>query len=121
MSWYMVLQTVLVLGLLALVGFVIAVLIQLRRTLVSVDELAKNVNTELVPLLSKAQIALDEVNSELARVDGIVTSFQEVSDRVQTGTDVAKKLISTPAVKLVGFVSGARVAIASLVNRRHKK
>lgn len=121
MGWYLVLQTLLVLGLLILVGFVMAVLIQLRRTLVSVNELAKNVNTELVPLLSKAQVALDEVNSELARVDGIVNTFQEVSDRVQNGTDVAKKLISTPAVRLVGFASGARVAIANLVGRRQKK
>lgn len=120
MSWYLIIQTLLFFAIVILIGFVIFVLLQLRRTLASVDELARNVNTELIPLLLKAQVTLDEVNSELARVDGIVTSLQEVSDRVQNTSDVAKKLVSTPAVKIAGLASGARVALANLINRRQK-
>lgn len=118
MSLYLVGQTLLIVGLLILIGFVIVVLWQLRRTLISVDELARNVNSELLPLLSKAQVTLDELNAELARVNGIVTSIRGVGERVQTGTDVAKKLISTPTARLVGLVSGARIALANLISRR---
>lgn len=120
MSWYLLLQTLVAGAVVILVAFLISAVIQLRITLKSVDKLARNVDDELVPLLKKAHTTLNEVNSELSRVDGIVNSIQEVSDRVQNTTDAAKKLVATPAVKMAGILTGARVALANLVHRREK-
>jgi len=120
MSWYLAIQTIFVIAVVLLVGFVIIVLIQLKKTLISIDVLVRQVNTELIPILSKAQTTLDEVNSELSRVNGIVNSIQDVSERVQTTTDTAKKLLGSPAVKLSGVATGLRVALAKLIGRRRK-
>ncbi len=124
MSLNTVLQIVLSISIIAMIAFVIVVLNQMRKTLLSVDDLAKSVNSELIPLIIKAQITLEEVNTELERVDGIVTSFKEVSDKVQNSTDiakgVAKKVVSTPAMGLAGVVSGARAVLGNIVSRRGK-
>ncbi len=121
MSWYLSIQTIFVFAIVLLVGFIIIVLVQLKKTLISIDELVKKVNTELTPLLSKARITLDEVNSELSRVNGIVNSIHEVSERVQNTTDVAKKIVASPALKLSGLATGLRVAAAKLIGRRKKR
>ena len=124
MSLNALLQIVLYVSIIAMIAFVIVVLNQLRKTLVSADDLAKSVNSELIPLIVKAQITLDEVNNELERVDGIVTSFQGVSDKVQNSTDiakgVAKKVVSTPAIGLAGVVGGARAVLGNIISRRSK-
>ena len=124
MSMNAILQIVLSVSIIAMIAFVIVVLNQLRKTLASADDLAKSVNSELIPLIVKAQITLDEVNTELEIVDGIVTSFQEVSDKVQNSTDiakgVAKKVVSTPVMGLAGVVSGARAVLGNIASRRGK-
>lgn len=121
MSWYLAIQTIFVIAIVFLVGFIIIVLIQLKKTLVGIDELVRQVNTELIPILSKAQTTLDEVNSELSRVNGIVTSIHGVSERVQTTTDAAKKLVASPAIKLSGIAAGLKAAGAKLISRRQKR
>jgi len=124
MSLNAILQIVLSVSIIAMIAFVIVVLNQLRKTLESADDLTKSVNSELIPLIVKAKITLDEVNTELERVDGIVTSFQEVSDKVQNSTDiakgVAKKVVSTPVMGLAGVVSGARAVLGNIASRRGK-
>lgn len=124
MSIYAVLQIVMTVSIVILVAFVIIVLMQLKKTLTTIDDLAGNINSEIIPLLSKAQTTLDEINSELERVDGIVSTFQEVSDKVQNSTDIAKgmarKVVATPVVKIAGLASGARTAINNIVSRRQK-
>ncbi len=124
MSVNAVLQIVLSISIIAMIAFVIVVLNQLRATLVNVSELAKDVDSELIPLIQKAQITLDEVNSELERVDGIVTTFQEVSDKVQNSTviakGVAKKVVSTPVLGFAGAVGTARAVLGNIVGRRSK-
>lgn len=124
MSIYAVLQIVMTVSIVILVAFVIIVLMQLKKTLTTIDDLAGNINSEIIPLLSKAQTTLDEINSELERVDGIVSTFQEVSDKVQNSTDIAKgmarRVVATPVVKIAGLASGARTAINNIVSRRQK-
>ena len=118
MSWYLILQSALTLGLLALIGFIIYALIQLHRTLQTLDDVLKNVNRELPNVLIKLEHALDGVNSELERVDNIVSSFKDVSAKVQSTTSLAQRAVVLPVARLVSLVSGAQSAVSSLIGRK---
>ncbi|MDP1809000.1 MAG: DUF948 domain-containing protein [Actinomycetota bacterium] len=118
MSWYLVLQVFVTIGLLALIGSMIYVLIQLRRTLSTLDETLRNVNRELPSILMKLQLTLDGVNSELGRVEDIVSSFHEVSNKVQTTTSLVQRAVASPVIRLVGLAAGARTTLANLVGRK---
>jgi hypothetical protein len=117
-SWYLVLQVVLTLGLLTLIGFVINVLIQLHLTLKTFNALLHNVNRELPSILIKLQIALDGVNSELDKVEEIVNSFHEVSAKVQNTTGMVQRVVASPVIRVASILSGAKTAVSSLVGRK---
>jgi predicted PurR-regulated permease PerM len=117
-SWYLVLQVVLTLGLLALIGFVINVLIQLHLTLKTFNALLHNLNRELPSILIKLQIALDGVNSELDKVEEIVNSFHEVSAKVQNTTGMVQRVVTSPVIRVASILSGAKTAVSSLVGRK---
>ncbi len=118
MSLYLILQVALTLGLLVLIGFLIHVLIQLRRTLTTLDGMLQNVDSELPTILLKLQSALDGVNSEIGRVEEIVTSFQNVRAKVGNTTDLVQRAFVSPATKASGVLSGAKVVLAGLLRRR---
>jgi predicted PurR-regulated permease PerM len=117
-SWYLALQVVLTLGLLALIGFVINVLIQLHLTLKTFNALLHNLNRELPSILIKLQIALDGVNSELDKVEEIVNSFHEVSAKVQNTTGMVQRVVTSPVIRVASILSGAKTAVSSLVGRK---
>jgi uncharacterized protein YoxC len=117
-SWYLALQVVLTLGLLALIGFVISVLVQLHHTLKTFNDLLRNVNRELPPVLIKLQTALDGVNTELDKVQEIVNSFQEVGARVQNTTGMVQRVVTSPVIRVASIFSGAKTAFSSLVGRK---
>jgi len=117
-SLYLILQVALTLGLLVLIGFLIHVLIQLRRTLTTLDGMLQNVDSELPTILLKLQSALDGVNSEIDRVEEIVTSFQNVRTKVENTTNLVQRAFVSPAAKASGVLSGAKVILAGLLRRR---
>lgn len=117
MNRYFILQIILTVGLLVLIGFVIAVLIQLRKTLRTFDELLTNINQDVPSVLSKLQLALDGVNTEMEKVEQLVSSFQEVSDSVQNTTGFVQRAVATPFIRVAGLASGAGAIFARLVKR----
>lgn len=114
MDWGVVLNIALV----VLVIFGIAILAQLFRMLGSLNNLVKSINKEVSPLLTKLQTTIDDVNSELERVDEIVASVAEVSEKVQVTTRIAQEVISSPLIKLASFSAGTKKALASLIGRK---
>jgi len=48
------------------------------------------VREKFVPLADKADIALDLMNAELLRVDGIVSDIEQVSGAVSSASDVIR-------------------------------
>jgi len=118
MSWYIVLQVLLTLGLLALIGSLIYVLLQLHRTLRSLDEVLQNVNRELPSTLIKLQLALDGVNSELGRVEDLVSSFHDVSAKVHNTTTLVQRVVASPVIRVASLVAGARTAFSNLLGRK---
>ena len=72
-------------------------LVELVRTARSVRVLADDLDARAVPLLDKADITVDALNAEMLRVDGIVTRFEEISDRVESTTRTVQEVANAPA------------------------
>lgn len=114
MDWGIVLNIALV----VLVIFAIAILAQVFRVLGNLNNLAKGVSEEIPPLLAKLQTTVDDINTELERVDEIVASVAEVSEKVQATTRLAQEVVSSPLIKLASFSAGTKKALSSLLGRK---
>ncbi len=117
MNWSTVLNTIIVLAIVTLIGFISSVLVQLFRTLGSINQIVKDVNEEVVPMAEKLQLTIDEVNTELSRVDGIVKSAEGVSRKVDATTKVAQEIISSPLIKVAALSAGVKKAFGALVKK----
>ncbi len=120
MNWYLVFYAVLTVLAVVLVFFIGSVLLNLAKTLNSLNALIIDVRSEVTPLLSELRTTLCQVNNELTTVDDIVKSVQEVSEKVNAVTAVAQEIISSPLIKLASFSAGAKKAVSTLLKRREK-
>ncbi len=92
-------------------------LIRLARTLSRVDSLVADTNKEMVPLLSRAQVTLDQVNSELGKVDEILGSVVNVTNKLDATSNVVESAVSTPVKKAAAFSAGVTQAVSSFFAR----
>lgn len=102
---------------LILVLVFVPVLAQAFLTLRNLGKLINDVNNEFVPILVRLQATVEEVNSELSQVEGIVSSIQVVSERIQSITRILQEVLASPLIKLAGFSAGSRKAFGSLFGR----
>jgi uncharacterized protein YoxC len=98
----------------------IPVAIQLFRTLRSVQRLIKDLNSEIIPILSRAQTTVAEVNEELSTVGDILTSLRDVSERVEKTAKTAQQALASPLVKIASF-SVSAVKLLSFLRKLRKK
>lgn len=98
----------------------IPVAIQLFRTLRSVQRLIKDLNSEIIPILSRAQTTVAEVNEELSAVGDILTSLRDVSERVEKTAKTAQQALASPLVKIVSLSMSA-VKLLSFLRRLRRK
>jgi predicted PurR-regulated permease PerM len=83
----------------------------------SATRLVEDLDAKLPPLIDKASTTLDEVNIEMARVDGLVTQLEEVSDRVTSTTRAASEIVGAPAAAVAGLGDRARRFFSILTGR----
>jgi uncharacterized coiled-coil DUF342 family protein len=67
------------------------------KTARSARQLADDLDERLVPLLEKADVAVDAMNVELLRIDQIVTRVEEVTERVSDTSRVVAQVANAPA------------------------
>jgi hypothetical protein len=105
----------------ALVVSVIAVyaLIESIRTMRLMREFIDDTSSRLNPLIEKADVAVDAMNAELLRVDGIVTTIEEVSDRVGDTTRTVHAVTTAP--REVANAMGPRLREAWKAARESRK
>lgn len=117
MNWSLVLNTVVVIAVVVLVGFIGLVSVQLFRTLGSLKKLSDEVEREIKPMAQKLQTTIDGVNQELSRVEGIVKSAEGLSKKVDATTKVAQEMISSPLIKVAALSAGIKKAVGALVKK----
>ncbi len=96
---------------------VIYALVRLGGTLGSAEKLLTDVDTEIVPLLKQATETLDGVNTELDKVDVVMSSVVDVTEKVDQTTRVVESAITVPAKKAAAFGAGVSQAVSSFFNR----
>jgi len=106
-----ILWTILTIAAVAVAVFIVLVLWQLFGILGRVKQ-------EITPILRKLEKTIDEVNQDLARVDDIIKTGEEVVDKVSATTKIAQEAISSPLIKLVSMGAGVKKAYESLRGRK---
>lgn len=104
----------------AIATCLVAVLTMLRalRAIEEMRSFVSRLDERLMPLLEKADVTADAMNAELLRVDGIVTQFEDASERVGTTARAARDAVGAP----MRVIAGAGEGLARLFSgsrRRH--
>lgn len=97
MSATSVLLGILIVIAIVMCGVAIWALLEGVKTARSVARLADDLDTRLVPLAEKADVTVDAINAELLRIDGIVTTFEEIGQRVDETTKTVSEVANAPA------------------------
>jgi uncharacterized protein YoxC len=92
--------------------------IRLGTALSAAEKLLGDVDTEVVPLLKQATETLDGVNTELDKVDAVMTTVVDATEKVDATTRAVEAAISVPAKKAAAFGAGVSQAVSSFFSRR---
>ena len=92
-------------------------LVRLGGALGKADKLLADVDTEVVPLLKQATETLDGVNTELGKIDVVMTSVVDATEKVDQTTRAVESAITVPAKKAAAFGAGVSQAVSSFFNR----
>ncbi len=105
----------------ALVVSVVAVyaLLESIKTMRLMREFIDDTSARLNPLIDKADVAVDAMNAELLRVDGIVTTIEDVSDRVGETTRTVHAVTNAP--KEIANAMGPQLRAAWRAARESRK
>jgi len=93
-------------------------LYQLVKTMGILNNFLDEVRVETVPLMTRFQTTMDHVNTELDRVDGILTAVESMSEKANNATKVVQEVVTSPLVKAIGIGAGAGRAFS---RRKGKK
>ena len=100
-------------GLIAAIAFAVSavftawVLFKLVEMLGITNKFLDEVRVETIPLMTRFQTTMDHVNTELERVDGILTAVEGIAVKANSATKVVQEVVTSPIVKLVGVGAGA--------------
>lgn len=112
-----VLLGLLIIVAIVLCGIAIWGIIRVVETARSVRTLADDLEARLVPLVDKADVTVDAVNAELLRIDGIVSQFEEVGERLGATTRTVRDITNAPAE----FVGEVAERVRDVLKRRKSR
>ena len=80
-----------------------------------------DVNTEIIPMLTRVETTLDRVNGELDQVEQITTSVAPIAKVAETTTTAVHGAVSKPIKKVAGLSSAVTEGIRSFVSGRRRE
>jgi hypothetical protein len=80
-----------------------------------------DVNTEIIPMLTRVETTLDRVNGELDQVEQITTSVAQIAKVAETTTTAVHSAVSAPIRKVASLSSAVTEGISSFVSGRRKE
>lgn len=102
------------------VGTVVA-LLRLATVLRETGVMVHDVSKETVPILTRLQTTVDEVNSELGKIDDITGSVVLMTEKIETATGAIESAIETPVRKVAGVSAGVSEAVSRFFGGRGKE
>ena len=82
------------------------------------DESVGGITDETVPILTRVQVTVDEVNAQLGHVDEIMTTAVSATKNAEQAVSTVSKAVTTPARALSGLTASASEALRSFKARR---
>ena len=106
-------------GLIAAGAFVLLVLLlavpllKLGRVLDEATLAIRKTSDGAVPLLSGAQVTLDQVNTQLGEVEGITKGVGNITTNAAALTSIVSSTVGGPLIKVAAFSYGVRKTVRS--------
>jgi hypothetical protein len=116
MDWTAILQASLSFFLVLTALALAYLLVKMGGTFSRLNEFLKRLDDEVIPLLSKTQVTLDEVNSELSKVDDLLGTLVTVTDKVEATTRTLSSVVSKPVKKAAGLSAGVQEAVSTMIS-----
>ena len=118
MDWTAILEAALSFFLVVTALALAYMLLKVGGTFSRLNVFLKRLDEEVIPLLTKLQVTLDEVNSNLEKADDMMGSLVDVTDSVESTTRAGQMAVTTPVKKVAGFSSGVSQAISTLLTQQ---
>jgi hypothetical protein len=83
-----------------------------------IDESVGEITDETVPILTRVQVTVDEVNAQLGHVDEIMTTAVSATKSAEQAATTVSKAVTAPARALSGVTASASEAVRSFKARR---
>lgn len=97
------------------------VLLKMGGTFSRLNIFLKRLDEEVIPLLSKLQVTMEEINSQLGKVDEMMGTLVGVTDRVNATTKALQSAVVSPVKKAAGLSAGVSEAISSLIEQHRER
>ena len=115
-----------------LTGFLVALILELRKTIRSIDSLVKTTDQSLKPTLEELQQTLknlnnisSDINEVTSDVKTLSNSLRDVGVSVKTAGTLIEHGISTTAIKAMGLKTGVKtgfeVLLKNLLSKKGEK
>lgn len=104
-----------------LVIFIIPILLQLRKTLATLNQFVERAEREILPTLNKLQTTVEEVNEELAKVNDTTASVQDAAKKIDNIVRVVQEIVSSPLIRVASISAGVQGAVRAFLKRKKSK
>jgi ABC-type transporter Mla subunit MlaD len=102
-------------------GGLLYMLLRLAGVFGRATNILTDVNTEVVPLLTRVETTLDRVNAELDQVEQITSSIAQILKVAENTTTAVHDVVATPVKKLAGLSSAVTEGISTFVSGKRKE
>lgn len=96
-------------------------LLRLGGVFTRTTKILSDVNTEIVPLLTRVETTLDRVNGELDQVEQITTSVARIMKLAETTTTAVHGAVSKPIKKVASVSSAISEGVSSFISGKRKE
>jgi len=80
-----------------------------------------DVNTEVIPMLTRVETTLDRVNAELDQVEEITTSMAKIIKIAETTITATYSAMASPIKKMAAFSTAVGEGVSSFVSGKRKE
>lgn len=117
MDWTAILEAALSFFLVVTALALAFVLLKMGGTFSRLNIFLKRLDEEVIPLLSKLQVTMEEINSQLGKADDMMGTLVGVTDRVDATSKALQSAIVSPVKKAAGLSAGVSEAISSMISQ----
>lgn len=121
MDWTAILQASLSFFLVLVALALAYMLIRIGGTFGRINDFLKRLDDEIIPLLSKTQVTLDEVNSQLGKVDEMLGTLVLVTNKIEATSRAMQSVVTKPVKKAAGLSAGVTEAVSHIIHGQRSR